>query len=601
MYNKQSVFRENRYMRVLNLFVASFGAYKWHLVLIAVMGFVSSFLEGVGVSAVIPAFSFVNGQGGAATDYITEFIRGVFVLFHVTYTFQTLLVFIGVLFVSRILLLFVIQYATARIVFGYEKNLRNELFSLTAGADWAYLSKQKVGYLDQLLITNTTNASQFFGFVSTSVLIFTKTIAYILVAINVSPLVAAVTFIIGGLAFLFFKPFFHKNKILSGGVEVMNRRLAHFVSQHIAGMKTIKSFFVEAQLREKAEDYFESMRRSYIHMMVLRNTTDMLLRFIGVGLIGVIFVFLYKTPGFNIAIFVVIVYAVNQLFTQIQSAQTQLHAFSMMIPYLTSAVNYRNEVRAHAEEYAGLTGFEIDGTIEFDQVSFSHADRDPVLSDVSFTIPRGGMIGIVGPSGSGKTTVVDLLLRLYEVDSGAVRMGGRDIREYSLGEWRKHIGYVTQDAFLINDTIKNNILFYSPATDQDVFRAARVANIHDFIVSLPDGYDTVVGDRGILLSGGQRQRIALARALLSEPKLLVLDEATSALDAESERAVRTAIENLRGKVTVLFVAHRLSTVANVDTIVVIDKGRVVESGKPETLLKDKKSYFYKMYNLTDAQ
>lgn len=590
--------RNNKYVSALRLFLRAFGNYKFHLLLIALMGFASSAIEGIGISAVIPAFSFVNGQSGYAADTITGVITKIFGFLHLSYTFQALLLFIAVLFVSRIIVLFAIQYTTARIVFGYEKNMRSELFSLTARSSWSHLSKQKVGYLDQLLITNTTNASQFFGFVSTLTLVGTKLLAYIVIAINISPIVALVTFIVGTSAFFLFKPFFQRNKIISGNIETLNRRLAHFVNQHIMGMKTIKSFFAETSLVTKANDYFETMRRSYIKMMVLRNVTDMMLSFIGVGLVAAIFVFLYKSPGFSFAAFAVIVYAVNQIFTQIQAAQTQLHALSMMTPYLATARAYMEDARQNTEHYAGSKDFDVsEGNVVFDNVSFSHAGRGHVLSGVSFEIKQGSMVGIIGPSGAGKTTVVDLLLRLYAPEAGAIFLDGENINQFSLGEWRKRIGYVTQDAFLLNGTIKENILFYSTASQEKIVEAARTASIHDFIMTLPHGYDTVVGDRGVLLSGGQRQRIALARALLRKPRLLILDEATSALDSESERAVQDAIEKLHGTVTVLIIAHRLSTVSAVDSIIVFNQGKIVETGTPDTLLKNKDSYFYKMYHL----
>ena len=208
------------------------------------------------------------------------------------------------------------------------------------------------------------------------------------------------------------------------------------------------------------------------------------------------------------------------------------------------------------------------------------------------------MVGFIGPSGAGKTTIFDLLLRLLRPTEGKILVDGKNIHSIDIPDWRKNLSYVSQDVFLLNDTIFNNIKFFDDSvTKEDVFRAAKLAQIYDFINTLPDKFDTTVGERGVLLSAGQRQRVALARALARKPKVLLLDEATSSLDNESEQRIQTAIENLKGGMTILVIAHRLSTVLNSDKLFVVEKGKIVEEGNPRTLLKEKETYFHKMYNL----
>jgi ABC-type multidrug transport system fused ATPase/permease subunit len=208
------------------------------------------------------------------------------------------------------------------------------------------------------------------------------------------------------------------------------------------------------------------------------------------------------------------------------------------------------------------------------------------------------MVGIIGPSGAGKTTLVDLILRLFRPVQGRIFVDGRDVSEVNLEEWRTVIGYVSQDMFLLNDSIENNIRFYNHRLSMAAIeKAAKMANIYDFIVSCPGKFDSVIGDRGIMLSAGQRQRIIIARVLARQPKFLILDEATSALDNEAEKEIQTVIENLKGKITVLVIAHRLSTVINADRLMVLDDGRVIEDGPPAKLLGDKNSYFSRLYEL----
>ena len=218
-----------------------------------------------------------------------------------------------------------------------------------------------------------------------------------------------------------------------------------------------------------------------------------------------------------------------------------------------------------------------------------------ILNGVSFSIHIGETVGLIGPSGSGKTSVADLLLRLFKPNKGEVLLDGVSGESFNLEMWRRNIGYVSQDVFLLNSTIEDNIRFYNETlTKDDIEKAAKQANIYDFIVGLPEGFKTITGDRGVMLSGGQRQRIALARALAGKPALLILDEATSALDHESEKLIHESIRALHGKVTVLIIAHRPSTVAETDTIIVLSRGHIIERGSPQELLQNSESYFRKM-------
>ena len=208
------------------------------------------------------------------------------------------------------------------------------------------------------------------------------------------------------------------------------------------------------------------------------------------------------------------------------------------------------------------------------------------------------MIGLVGPSGAGKTTTVDLMLRLIEPTRGTIQVDGVEGNTIALADWRANVGYVSQDFFLLHDTIRNNIRFYDAAmTDEQIWKAARLAHIDEFIRKSPKGLDTMVGDRGIRLSAGERQRIVIARTLARKPTLLILDEATSALDNESEAHIKGVINELKGRVTIVAIAHRLTTIMDSDELIVLQGGRVVETGSPKTLLADPGSYFYKVYSI----
>jgi ATP-binding cassette subfamily B protein len=227
----------------------------------------------------------------------------------------------------------------------------------------------------------------------------------------------------------------------------------------------------------------------------------------------------------------------------------------------------------------------VKGEIILKDVYFSYPNRTPVLTNLSLTIPAGKTTAIVGSTGSGKSTLVKLLLRLYEIQSGAILLDGADLRDLNLAALRRCVGLVSQDVFLFHGTVRENIAYGSPgATLAEIEAAAQIAEAQDFIDHLPQGYDTIVGERGQKLSGGQRQRLAIARAILKNPPMLILDEATSAVDNETEAAIVRSLEKITQNRTTIAIAHRLSTIRNADQIYVLERGQIVEAGTHEDLL-----------------
>jgi subfamily B ATP-binding cassette protein MsbA len=227
----------------------------------------------------------------------------------------------------------------------------------------------------------------------------------------------------------------------------------------------------------------------------------------------------------------------------------------------------------------------VKGYVEFDDVTFGYKDDIPALEHISFKAEPGQMIAFVGPSGAGKSTIANLIPRFYDVNGGAIRIDGQDVRDVTMSSLREQIGIVPQETMLFSTTVRENIRYGRlDATDDDIVQAAKDANAHEFIMQLPEGYDTKIGERGLNLSGGQRQRIAIARAILKNPQLLILDEATSALDTESEKIVQAALDRLMVGRTSFVIAHRLSTIFNADQIYVIEKGHIREHGTHEELL-----------------
>ncbi len=289
-----------------------------------------------------------------------------------------------------------------------------------------------------------------------------------------------------------------------------------------------------------------------------------------------------------------------------------LFSFYSALPLIGQLVGYKNSLLNFFPSYEQLTdlrliaakGKQLSGDHLFNKlnerivlqgVNFRYPENDFLLNDVNIDIPRGKMVAFIGKSGSGKSTLVDLLLRFYDPDSGCIQIDGRDLKNMDVLSWRRKIGYVPQDSVLFNTTIRDNLKWAKDdATEQELKSACEMANVNEFLLDMPKGLDTNVGDRGVRLSGGQKQRIALARAILRQPELLILDEATSSLDSQSEKLIQEAIEAIAGKrTTVVVVAHRLSTIVNADHIYVIDEGRVIEAGD-FTILCAKKGKGYEL-------
>ncbi len=239
----------------------------------------------------------------------------------------------------------------------------------------------------------------------------------------------------------------------------------------------------------------------------------------------------------------------------------------------------------------------IDGTVEFKDVSFCYTDGESTLAEISINVKKGEVVALVGPSGGGKTTLVNLIPRLYDTNTGAIFIDGTDIKQFKLSNLRSHIAMVSQSNYLFSGSIRDNISYSKPdASEDEVINAAKASYAHDFILHLPHGYDTEIGERGVKLSGGQRQRIAIARAIMRDPAILIFDEATSALDSESEKFVQEAINNLISERTTFIVAHRLSTIQNADKIVVIDDGKIDSVGTHEELIRVSPLY-KKLYSI----
>lgn len=306
---------------------------------------------------------------------------------------------------------------------------------------------------------------------------------------------------------------------------------------------------------------------------------------------GGYFIITKTDPALNVGVITSTVMLINRLYRPVQSLLNIHVDFTRSLALFTRIFNYFDMVPAIRQPEHARRPILSGADIRYEHVAFSYSPDKPLLSDIDFTVPCGKMYAIVGPSGSGKSTIVNLLPRLYDADCGSVKIGDTDVREFDLNYLRRSIGVVTQDSYLFNGTIRDNLRYAKEsASDKELMEALRSANLTEFIENQPDGLDTMVGNRGLKLSGGEKQRLSIARIILKNPKILILDEATSALDSISETAIQDALERLMKGRTSIVIAHRLSTILKADRILVVCSGTITEQGTHDELLAQNGTY-----------
>ena len=359
------------------------------------------------------------------------------------------------------------------------------------------------------------------------------------------------------------------------------------MSQMLSGIRTVKAFQLEAQRLQQ----FQESNAHFLHrtrrLLQAKGLSEALSTFgytLGFGVLLGVMGWLVIDGKYSVAEITTLMLVLATTYAPVKRLS---RAYNVLMESI-GALDGIEEILAQRQDAASVGGgkplAEVRGKVELDRVSFSYGD-EPVLREVSFQVEPGQSVALVGPSGAGKSTTLDLLARFHDPDSGRVLIDGHDLRDVDPQSYRTHVAVVSQQPFVFNTTIRENIRFGRPeATDAEIQAAAKQAQIHDFIQSLPKGYETLAGERGCNLSGGQLQRLTIARAIVRNPAILFLDEATSSLDSESEQAVQAALENLMRGRTSFIIAHRLATTRNADKILVMDDGRVVEEGRHEELI-----------------
>jgi subfamily B ATP-binding cassette protein MsbA len=480
------------------------------------------------------------------------------------------------------------------------KKLRQDIFEKMVSLHMGYFSNERKG---DLMSRITTDVQEVEGSVAnTMTVVFREPvtiIGFFVILMKMSVELTLFTLVVIPISGLIISTLVKKLKRAAHAGQESLSSLITIIDESLSGMRIINAFnalgYIKNKFKKENYSYADIIRG----MAAKRELASPLSEFMGVFVVS--FILLYggrlvlsnqselSAPEFitYIILFSQVMRPAKAMSTAFSNIQRGLAAGDRILQIVDTKPQITSKPGAKVLE-------KFNDSIEFRNVSFAY-ETSPVLRNINLVIPKGKSIALVGQSGGGKSTIADLIPRFYDPQAGAVLIDGTDLRSYDLESIRSHIGIVTQESILFNDSIFSNIAFgKEDATMEEVVKAAKIANAHDFIMQTENGYDTIIGDRGMKLSGGQRQRLSIARAVFKNPPILILDEATSALDTESEKLVQEALFNLMKNRTSLIIAHRLSTIQHCDEIVVVQKGEIEERGTHEELLENEQGLYRKL-------
>lgn len=500
---------------------------------------------------------------------------------------------------------FIVTYQGHLMGVKMEADMRHDLFVHISHMDFAFFDKHRTGSLLSRVVSDLFEISELAHhgpeMLLTSIITLVGSFVFMLM---IQWELALVLFVLIPLIILLVSVMRRKLEKSSMKLKKTTANINSDIESSISGIRTAKAFNNEDLEIEKfnsANELYKEARQNFFRIMGMFHGGIM-------GLSGVLTLVIIAVGGYFVALnkmtvvdLMTFIIFVNAFLMPINQMVAFFEIFSNGKAGLTRFVEIMRTNPSIADSDDLLDIYPLKGDIVYKNVSFSYEDshsKNTVLKDINLEVKQGEKLAVVGPSGSGKTTLCQLLVRFYEINSGKISIGGHDIRDLTISSLREQVGIVQQDVFIFADSILENIRYGRPdATKQEVIQAAKNAEIHDFIMTLPQGYDTVVGERGITLSGGQRQRLSIARIFLKNPPFMILDEATSALDTETEINIQNSLEKLSKGRTVMVIAHRLSTIKNADKIIYLDDKGIKEKGTHDQLMKEKGDY----YNLYNAQ
>jgi ABC-type multidrug transport system fused ATPase/permease subunit len=547
---------------------------------------VISLVEGLNIGLLIPLLETFQSPEQGKEHWVTQGTSDVFAMMGLPFNLGTILLALGVLVLGSTSLKYLKSVLSSKLQMAFTAWVRSRCMLTLLHADISYFHGQRLGVMTSTVVNLCGGMARTVFIIMDLVGGLALALAYLAVAFIISPYLTAAAFSLMLTVILGVQYFVIRARRKAAEAVGLDRKFQVTLLESLSGIHVVKSFLLERlrwmDFRGKAEDVGEisyQMSKVDIEMGFFQEVSF----FILIGLIVFLGVSVFDLEFAVIVALLFILYRLSPRVMSLNVLRKTLAESLVSVQALTAAMEEpsKPKIVSGKKPFVGLRS-----GVELKDVGFSYNGGPQVLRGTCFSIDKGKMTAIVGASGAGKTTLMDLLLRFHDPVEGSVLVDGVDLRELDLASWRGSIGTVSQDVFLFNDTVANNIALGRPAVTQEVIvDAAKQAYAHDFIRQLPQAYETPIGDRGWNLSGGQRQRIALARAIVGRPEILILDEATSSLDSESEQLIQDYTRRIRGTCTMVVVAHRLSTIRDADKIAVIQDGRIVEEGDWSSLVE----------------
>lgn len=563
-------------------------------ILIIFLSVFAAVLEGVGISFLLPIIEVVQSSGNPGSDaggFVSTFIR-VYQFLGIPFTLEFIIVGIAVVMTVRYLASFGVAWLREVLRINYIKDLQTKGFENALDAQVAYFDSEGSDDILNAIVTQTEYAGRA---IKRIVLFFEQLLLglmYLIIAFYLAPFLTIFTAVtLGGLTY-FFRFVLEPGYAIGDRVADANERIQETVQAGTQGVRDVKLFGMSDELFRDFQDAVNQFAESFITLQ--RNKAG-LNKFYQLASALTVFVLIYAALRFaslSIGALGVFLFAMFRLAPRVSNLNSRLYQIEGDLPHLIRTLEFVEKLQENEEiDHGSKSPPRSVETIAYENVSFSYPTTDRVLKDISFEVQSGEYIAFVGESGGGKSTIISLLARMYEPDSGQITANGIPIHEFDLKAWRSKIAVVRQNPFIFNDTLRYNLTIGNrDVSNERIHRACEIACVAEFLNDLSDGYDTVLGDDGVQLSGGQRQRVALARALLKDADLLILDEATSDLDSSIEQEVQAAIESMDPDYAILTIAHRLSTVKNADRIYTIEEGEILESGPHEELITNDNTY-----------
>lgn len=575
-------------IKVIRILIPLLKLYPWAIPAIIILGILSSLSEGFGISLFIP---FIQNLAQAPNQSVDKNFLGFLSKIFTQIPASHRLLVIPLCIFGSILLKNCLAYSNT-ILFSWlnsriSHRLRSGIFKQLLSLSYSYLESHDSGKLLNTLATETWQTSRALGVLVNLIInactIFVFVILLLLISWQLTLLVGIVMLLISITIQLVTRPV---NSLGQQAVQ-FNASLGVRMWEGLAGMRVIRAFGRESYEQEHFDRASKQVRNTFMKLDMLSGTVNPLYDVLcALLLLCVVAIALLQNQASlpTLLTFIFILYRLQPQVQQLGGARVGLIALTSSVEDVMSFLDRSDKLYIRS----GRIPFQVlKQAISFESVAFHYNPLEkPALQNISICIPQGKTTALVGPSGAGKSTIISLICRFYDVTLGEIYLDGCPLRELNLADWRSQIAIVSQDIHIFSTTVRENIAYgLLEATESEIIAAARLANAHEFISQLPQGYDTKVGDRGIRLSGGQRQRIALARAIVRNPEILILDEATNALDSISENLIQEALNTLSQNRTVIVVAHRLSTIKHADQIIVLENGRVIEQGNLQHLLK----------------